>query len=99
MQTLQVRDCLDPSARRVRVDERYRDLAEADVEGMRAFAVFAENGGFAGLVTDRQATLFPSRRFGDLLTRRQGEALRPNDDAVRALHRMRVAVQAHLPVI
>lgn len=99
MQTLQVRDCLDPSARRVGVDQRYRDLADDDIEGIRAFAVFSEHGHFAGLVTDRQATLFPGRIFADLLVRRQPEPLLPDDDAVRALHRMREEMQAYLPVV
>lgn len=62
-------DCLCPGWTSVEAYQRYRDVLDAADLGV--YAVFTEEGDFLGLVTERQAALFPNRIFADLLLRRQ----------------------------
>lgn len=99
MDTLLVADCVDASVLRVVLDQRYRDLAEAPDNAARVFAVFDEGGTFLGLVTERQATLFPGRIFADLIVRRPPTAARLHDDALALLGRMREEGIDHVHVV
>ncbi|MCP3023541.1 putative bifunctional diguanylate cyclase/phosphodiesterase [Cupriavidus basilensis] len=99
MDTLLVSECLDLTARRVALDQRYRDLVGVNQTSTNVFSVFDDSGTFLGVVTDRQATLFPGRIFADLIVRRPPEPVRENASAIQLLKRMRKDACEHLPVL
>ena len=71
MSGLRVADCLSRDWLKVDAFQRYHDVDHGEAASpYGGFAVFDE-GGFMGLVTSRQAALFPNRIFADLLIRRQ----------------------------
>lgn len=99
MDTLLVSSCLDLSARRVTLDQRFRDQVGLDDTTANVFSVFDEDDTFLGVVTDCQATLFPGRIFADLLVRRPPTPVRADDSALRLLNRMRNERIEHLPAV
>ncbi|MFS8981242.1 EAL domain-containing protein [Cupriavidus necator] len=99
MGELQAKDCIDPCCRRVTAEQRYHDLRGILSSRIKVFAVHAETGAFLGLVTDRQAMLFPGRIFADLIVRRQARPLQLADDPMPGLERMRQHEQEYLPVM
>ncbi|MDF3837624.1 EAL domain-containing protein [Cupriavidus basilensis] len=99
MTGLQAKDCIDSCGWPVDAYQRYRDIRESLPGSVRVFPVFAETGTFQGLVTDRQAMLFPGRIFADLLVRRMPAPLHPDDEPVRALHRMREEKLDYLAIV
>ena len=98
MDTLLVSECLDLTARRVALDQRYRDLVGVNQTSTNVFSVFDDDGTFLGVVTDRQATLFPARIFADLIARRPPEPVQGHASAIQLLKRMRKEACEHLPV-
>ena len=77
---LRVRHALSRTALDVQEIQRLRDVAAiCNINDIDAFAVFAENGTFRGIVSAREAALFPNRIFADLLGRRQPPLLKAHD--------------------
>ncbi|GAA7771331.1 PAS domain S-box protein [Cupriavidus sp. SHE] len=98
MDTLLVADCLDPTALRVTPDQRYCDFAGLSCNSPTVFSVFDDHGGFQGLVTDLQASLFPGRIFADLIVRRPPPSVQARDSAIGVLKFMRDGGHDNLPV-
>ncbi len=90
-------DCLCPNVIQVDAYQRYKDVAEQ--ANAQVFVVFTEQGEFMGLVTERQAALFPNRIFADLLLRRQPPPVADNVPILSALSRMEQERVNHLMVI
>lgn len=98
MTALTARDCLCAQLLRVEPDQRYREVIDPD-EGHRLFAVSDGHGGHLGIVTERQAALFPDRIFADLLVLRQPEPV-PEDADLATLHaRITNGQDEYVPVV
>ncbi|MFW6020477.1 MAG: putative bifunctional diguanylate cyclase/phosphodiesterase [Guyparkeria sp.] len=91
-----LRDCLCKWTVSVGAFERYRDLAEN-----RCIQIFVVMDGdrFLGLVSDREAALFPNRIFADLLTRRPPDPLHEDDPILSALERLEAEEREFLPLV
>jgi diguanylate cyclase (GGDEF)-like protein/PAS domain S-box-containing protein len=81
----------------VQADQRYRDVARND-EAAQVFAVFDEDR-YLGLVTEKQAALFPGRIFADLTVLRQPQPVAEGFDPWQVLKRLHGAQDDYLPVI
>lgn len=97
MTAFTVADCLVPDLLHVQLEQRYRDTIQKE-ESARVFAVF-DSDRYKGLVTEKQAALFPSRIFADLLVLREPEALLPQATLDVALEQIQRAKADYLPVI
>ncbi len=73
-------------------------IPRTDLPGVDVFAVMSEEGHYLGLVTTREAGLFPERIFADLLIRRQPDPLPQNASLHQALTRMEQEKIDYLPV-
>lgn len=86
---LRVHHALSRNALYVQDVQRLRDIADrCDINHIEAFAVFSEECAFRGIVSTREAALFPNRIFADLIGRRQPPLLNSHDlleDAVLLL--------------
>lgn len=95
---LLARDLMCPHWRRVTALQRFRDVAAPEGGQFDVFAVYDEAGAYLGLVTARQAALFPGRLFADLLIQRQARPL-PSDSTVETvLQRLQTDAVDYLPV-
>lgn len=89
--------CLLTDLVRVQAEQRYRDtIGEGDTS--RVFAVFEANQ-YLGLVTERQAALFPGRIFADLMVMRQPDPIPQDASLDQALERMQDSNIDYLPVM
>lgn len=97
MSALTVRDFLDPCVVRVQSERRYHDVAE-DRNAGRVFAVFEEES-YLGLVTEKQAALFPGRIFADLMVLTQPDPVPKDAGLDQVLSRVQEARDEFLPVM
>ncbi|MBL3601735.1 MAG: EAL domain-containing protein [gamma proteobacterium endosymbiont of Lamellibrachia anaximandri] len=94
---VRIGDCLCPNWQRVDAYSRYSEVAESS--GSRVFAVFSEEEQALGLVTERQAALFPTRIFADLLLRRQPPPVGVEAPILEVLQRMDQEGEDYLLVV
>ncbi len=80
-----LRDCLCKRSVRVGAFQRYQEVVHAG--GAQIFVVF-DGDEHLGLVSDREAALFPNRIFADLVTRRPPTPLHEGDAIMHALDRL-----------
>jgi diguanylate cyclase (GGDEF)-like protein/PAS domain S-box-containing protein len=97
MSPLAVGNLLDPCVIRVQSERRYRDVACCGKAG-RVFAVFEESE-YLGIVTEKQAALFPGRIFADLLVLTQPDPIEKDADIDQVLSRIQAAKDGFLPVV
>ncbi len=97
MSPLTVGDLLDPCVIRVQSEQRYRDVACCGKSG-RVFAVFEENE-YLGIVTEKQAALFPGHIFADLLVLTQPDPVEDDAGLDQVLSRIQAAKDGFLPVV
>ncbi|WP_321528765.1 EAL domain-containing protein [Sedimenticola selenatireducens] len=90
-------DCLCPNVILVDAYQRYKEVAEQT--DAHVFVVFTEQGELMGLVTERQAALFPNRIFADLLLRRQPPPVDNSVPILSTLNRMEQDSVNHLMVV
>ncbi|MCL6555353.1 MAG: EAL domain-containing protein [Burkholderiales bacterium] len=88
-------DCLVDACVAVETEARYRDLPPAPSD--RIFAVM-ENGQLLGIVSERQAALFPDRIFADLLLLRQPPTVAATTSLEQTLARLEEGPWDSLPV-
>jgi hypothetical protein len=88
-------DCLVDACVVVETEARYRDLPPAPTD--RIFAVM-ENGQLLGIVSERQAALFPDRIFADLLLLRQPPTVAATTSLEQTLPRLEEGPWDSLPV-
>lgn len=81
-----IAECLCPRVARAEAFQRYHEVAGQN--DATVFAVFDENDRYLGLVTDRQAALFPTRIFADLLLRRQPPPIPEDTPVTQVLQRI-----------
>ncbi|MFZ5538093.1 MAG: putative bifunctional diguanylate cyclase/phosphodiesterase [Pseudomonadota bacterium] len=93
---LPLRDALTPRLLCVESDQRYRDVIQADSPA-EVFAVFDETR-YLGLVSAKQAALFPGRIFADLVVLRQARPLDEETDLETAIARLQEVKDDFLPV-
>lgn len=98
---LRMADCLCRAWGKVDGLQRYREVASPSPEAPapHVFAVFSEDGVFQGLVTPREAALFPNRVFADLLVRRAAPTVSADLAAEEGLTRLIEAQSDHLAVV
>lgn len=95
MEELRLKDCLDPEAVRVNAFDRYEAVAR---DAGRVFVVTGEDGAYLGMVTEREAALFPNRIFADLLLRRPEPLLSDQWTPLEVLEEMGRRQRDVLPV-
>lgn len=93
---LTLREALTPRLLRVGADQRYRDVVRADSPA-EVFAVFDDTR-YLGLVSAKQAALFPGRIFADLIVLRQARPLDEDADPETALAQLQEGKCDFLPV-
>ena len=97
MKALTARDCLCPRLLRVHAEQRYRDVVGPG-DGHRLFSVVSDAGHHIGIVTERQAALFPKRIFADLIVLRQPQPVSADTD-LATLHALTTdSTEGYVPV-
>lgn len=97
---LHVGDCLCQSWLKVDGFQRYREVDKGGSESSPGvFAVFSDDDIFMGMVSSRQAALFPNRIFADLLVRRPAPPVLVDTRLADALARFREEHCDHLAVV
>ena len=94
-----VADCLCSRLVRVEGMQRYREVVAAMGGTAHVFAVQDEGGDFIGLVQERQAALFPTRIFADLVVRRRPPTVSQETGLEEALQRLQEEKADYLPVV
>lgn len=97
MNSTTLRRALSPALARVPYDQRYREVVDSGNDA-RIFAVF-EGERFLGLVSEKQAALFPGRIFVDLVVLRQSRPLVEDTPLEQAIERLQGAREDFLPVV
>ncbi len=93
---LTLRQALSPMLARVQAELRYGEI-DRDGNDLRVFAVFDDER-LLGLVSEKQAMLFPSRIFADLVVLRQPRALAEDTPLEQAIDRLEESRSDFLPV-
>ncbi|RTL47395.1 MAG: EAL domain-containing protein [Rhodocyclaceae bacterium] len=96
---LRVGDCLCSRLIQVNALHRYRDVVATGPTSPKIFAVLDDEENFLGMVDERQAALFPSRIFADLIVRRVPAPVLATDSLEQALARLEHEKADYLPVV
>ncbi len=91
-----LREALTPRLLRVQADQRFREVIKPG-EPAEVFAVFDEER-YLGLVSAKQAALFPGRIFADLIVLRQAHPMDEDTDLEVAIKRLQETKDDFLPV-
>lgn len=92
-----MRCALSPHSMRVQADQCYQELADTG-SNIRIFAVFEERR-FLGLVSEKQAAVFPDRHFSSLVDLRASQPLTEDAPLEQAIGLLQGAREDFLPVL